>query len=128
MGMELLIAVIAVAVVAILWAIRKDMTIGSNPDEDKAAKEDFAKEVRDWANEATATMKEVADVNKDGKVDVEDAKEAVEKVVAVAKKKVAKPRKPKTETAAKAKPAAATKKAAPKKKVAPKKKAAPVKK
>lgn len=117
MGTELLIGIIVVAVIAILWAIRKDMSIDVNKD-GKVDAEDakaLANEVRDWANEATAEMKQVADVNKDGKVDAADAKAAVEKVVAKATKKSA-PKK------AAVKKAPAKKEAAPKKASAPKKK------
>lgn len=133
MGMELLIAIIAVAVVAILWAIRKDLTIGSTSVEDKAAKEEFANEVRDWANEATAKMKEESVVSKvtvtettEVTVDVDEPVAEPAKKVAAKKKTPAKKVAPKKE----APKAAAPKKkvAAPKKKVAPaKKKAAPKK-
>ena len=121
MGMELLIAIIAVAVIAILWAIRNDMKVDSS-NEEKAAREEFAKEVRDWANEATEKMTVTVTETETTEVFVEEAAP-----VAAPKKKVAKPRKPKADSAPKAKPAAP--KAAPKKKVAPKKKkAAPAKK
>ena len=124
MGMELLIAIIAVAVVVILWAIRKDMSIGTDATlkvDEKAAREEFAKEVRDWANETTEKMT-VTETEKT-EVVVEDKEPAKAVKKSVTKKAPAVKKAP-----AKKKVAAPKTKAAPKKKVAPaKKKAAPKK-
>ena len=120
MGMELLIAIIAVAVIAILWAIRNDMKVDSST-EDKAAREEFSKEVRDWANEATEKM--TVTVTEKTEVVVEDKEPAKAVKKSTTKKAPAVKKAP-----AKKKVAAPKTKAAPKKKVAPaKKKAAPKK-
>jgi len=120
MGMELLIAIIVVAVIAILWALRNDMkSVSSN--EEKDAREEFAKEVRDWANETTEKMT-VTETEKT-EVVVEDKEPAKAVKKSVTKKAPAVKKAP-----AKKKVAAPKTKAAPKKKVAPaKKKAAPKK-
>ncbi len=112
MGMELLIAIIAVGAIVILWAIRKDMSIGANTEKyvpPQLKTDDDAVE----SVTVTVTQTETTEVI------VEDDKPAPAKKKAAPKKK-----KPAPKKAA----APKTKAAAPKKKVAPaKKKAAPKK-
>jgi len=125
MGMELLIAIIAVGAIVILWAIRKDVSIGA--DTEKYVPPQL-KTDDDAVESVTVTVTQTEKTE----VFVEDDKPAPAKKKAAPKKKPAakKVAAPKTKAAAPKKKVAAPKKkvAAPKKKVAaPKKKAAPKK-
>jgi copper chaperone CopZ len=81
----LLLALVAVG--AFIWYVNRDEKIDSN-DDGKAAVE-----------KAVSVAKAAADVNKDGKVDVADVKEAGKKAKAGAKKAAAKVKKPKLKVA-----------------------------
>jgi len=110
MGMELLIGIIAVAVIAILWALRNDMKADQNND----GKID-AEDAKIIAEKVAAEAKVVSSFVGDKVAEVKETAKAVKKSVtkkAPAKKKVAAP---KTKAAPKKKVAPAKKKAAPKK-------------
>jgi hypothetical protein len=99
--MEIIIGLLAIAVLAGIWYFNR----GTGFDANKDGKVDL-KDVKPAVETAVEAVKEAADVNKDGKVGVADAKEAV---VKTAKKVAAKPRAP-------AKPKAPAKSKAPAKK------------
>jgi hypothetical protein len=109
--MELIIAVLVI-IVAAGWYFYGRQKLDFNNDgavnkEDiKPAVEAVKEEVKEVVAKTKSTAKKVADVNKDGKVDMADAVEVAKKTKTVAKKaatavkeKVTKPRKPKLESA-----------------------------
>ena len=97
--MEILIGIIllVIAVGAYLYYKNK---LDTNKD-GHVSKEEVAPVVEEVKKEVVETVKNVADVNKDGKVDLADLKEAGTKIKAVAKKAA-----PKTDKPAAKKPAA----------------------
>lgn len=110
--MELLIAVLVIVVAAAGWFFygRKSLDFNNdgavNKEDIKPAVEAVKQEVVEVVKETKTRAKKVADVNKDGKVDMADVKEVAKKTKTVAKKataavkeKVARPRKPKVEVA-----------------------------
>lgn len=113
--MTLFLILVAVALVGIWWFVRnnkKDFNdaTGAPYKVETPSVLDVNKDGKVNLDDAKAVVTKVADVNKDGKVDKADAKEAVQKVEATAKKAVSKAKSAvKAKTAAKAKTTAKAK-------------------
>ena len=79
--MEIIIALIAIAVIGALWYANRKTGFDANQD----GKVDAA-DIKSAVDNTVAVVKETADVNKDGKVDAADVKETATKAKAGAKK------------------------------------------
>ena len=84
MSIELIIAIVLVAALAVVLASNHKKGVKS-ADVNADGKVDL-NDVKAALDNTTAVVKEAADINKDGKVDAEDAKVVVEKAKAGAKK------------------------------------------
>jgi preprotein translocase subunit SecF len=105
MEIEIIIALIAIAVIGVIWYANRNTGLDANKD-GKIDLKDAGVMLEQTAKVVVEEVKQTADVNKDGKVDVADVKEVATKAKTAVKKATAKKPAVKAKTAGRAKPKA----------------------